>query len=161
MARLTDRRPGDGDRDLDPDLGLDLAEGDPVEPADMPGPDDPVRSIMARPVLMVPARTSLRGVAVELTRAGIGAVLVEDAGEPVGIMTERDVVRALAEGADPEDVWAADLMTPRTLIAAPDDVISSVAELMRIAEVRHVPVRDGGQYVGIVSLRDILDVFML
>ena len=163
MAPPVGERPDDGGLDLDPDLGLDLGPVDDAAggPGGAPGPDDPVRAIMSRPVLSVPGRASLRQVAIELARAGIGAVLVADADQPVGIMTERDVVRALAEGADPDAVWAADVMTPRALFAAPDDVISSVAELMRIAEVRHVPVRDGERIVGIVSLRDILDAFML
>jgi CBS domain-containing protein len=125
------------------------------------GPDDPVRSIMVWPVVQVDGRTTLREVTERMAEAGIGAVMVLDRGVGTGIMTERDVVRALAEGGDPDAVWAADVMGVQTLWASPDDTIGSVAELMRLAEVRHVPVRENEAIVGIVSVRDILDAFLL
>ncbi|HSF27294.1 MAG TPA: CBS domain-containing protein [Actinomycetes bacterium] len=136
----------------------DDVEGD--EPVAV-GPEDPVRSIMVWPVVQVEGRTTLREVSERMRAAGIGAVMVLDRGVGTGIMTERDVVRALAEGGDPDAIWAADVMGVQTLWAKPDDTIGSVAELMRLAEVRHVPVREHGEIVGIVSVRDILDAFLL
>jgi CBS domain-containing protein len=68
--------------------------------------------------------------------------------------------RALAEGADPDEVWAADVMTEPVMWVTPDDTTSSVAELMELGGVRHVPVREGGRAVGMVSVRDVLDVLV-
>jgi CBS domain-containing protein len=68
--------------------------------------------------------------------------------------------RALAEGADPDEVWAADVMTEPVMWVTPDDTTSSVAELMELGGVRHVPVREGARAVGMVSVRDVLDVLV-
>ena len=62
-------------------------------------PDDPVRSIMVRPVVDVGGHSTLRQVTEQMSGAGVGAVLVVRAGSAPGILSERDVVRALAEGA--------------------------------------------------------------
>ena len=123
-------------------------------------PDDPVRSIMVRPVVEVGGHSTLRQVTEQMSGAGVGAVLVVRAGSAAGILSERDVVRALAEGADPDEVWAADVMTEPVMWVTPDDAISSVAELMELGGVRHVPVREGGRAVGMVSVRDVLDVLV-
>jgi len=125
-----------------------------------PAPDDPVRSIMVRPVVEVGGHSTLRQVTRQMSDAGVGAVLVVRAGTAAGILSERDVVRALAEGADPDEVWAADVMTEPVMWVMPDDAISSVAELMELGGVRHVPVREGGRAVGMVSVRDVLDVLV-
>jgi CBS domain-containing protein len=125
-----------------------------------PAPDDPARSIMVRPVIEVDGQSPLRHVAEQMSDAGVGAVLVVRAGAAAGILSERDVVRALADGADPDEVWAADVMTTPILWVAPDDSISSVAELMELGGVRHAPVREGGRAIGMISVRDVLDVLV-
>jgi CBS domain-containing protein len=135
------------------------AESSPERTA-TPAPDDPVRSIMVRPVVEVGGHNTLRQVTEQMSGAGVGAVLVVRAGTAAGILSERDVVRALAEGADPDEVWAADVMTEPVMWVTPDDAISSVAELMELGGVRHVPVREGGRAVGMVSVRDVLDVLV-
>lgn len=111
-------------------------------------------------VLTVQTGASLREVAEALHRAGVGAAVVTDADQPVGIVSERDVVRALAEGGDPDSIWAGDAMTPDPVWSGPDDEIAAVAEAMRLHEIRHVPVRSQGRLIGIVSVRDVLDVLM-
>ena len=126
----------------------------------MPAPDDPARSIMVRPVIEVDGQSSLRHVAERMSDAGVGAVLIVRAGAAAGILSERDVVRALADGADPDEVWAADVMTAPVLWVAPDDSISSVAELMELGGVRHAPVREGDRAIGMISVRDVLDVLV-
>lgn len=70
---------------------------------------------------------------------------------------QADIVRALAEGAEPDDALAADVMTRTVLSTSLDEPILSVAELMADAHIRHaVLVDDGGDVVGIVSMRDVL-----
>ncbi|HSK25842.1 MAG TPA: CBS domain-containing protein [Jiangellales bacterium] len=127
----------------------------------VPEPGDPARAIMVSPVVEVGERASLREVAALLTDEAVGAVLVRhQAGDAVGIISERDVVRALAEGGDPDEVWAADVMTAPVLWVGADDSISSVAELMELGGVRHVPVKDHGRTMGMISVRDVLDVLV-
>jgi CBS domain-containing protein len=123
-------------------------------------PSHPIRAIMAAPVVTVDGRASLRALAETLTSHHIGALVVTDEEEPVGIASERDVVSALAEGGDPDEVWAEDVVAIHTLWGDPDDTISQAARYMRQAEVRHVPVSHDGDVIGIVSIRDILDVLL-
>jgi CBS domain-containing protein len=118
-----------------------------------------LRSIMTWPVVDVTAETTMHEVAELLATHRVGALLVVDGLHGVvGLVSERDVVRYLAAGANPYEVTAAELMT-RTLIAArPDDSVQEVASRMLESGVRHMPVREGEKYIGIVSERDLLDV---
>ena len=113
---------------------------------------------MATPVATIDGGASLRAVAERLTAAGVGALVVLDHGKPVSVVSERDVVRALADGADVDVVWAVDMMAPEAIWASPGDSVRDVAGIMGRAEVRHVPLRDGDTLVGMVSSRDILAV---
>jgi CBS domain-containing protein len=121
-------------------------------------PGDPIRSIMAAPVAEIDAQATLREVADGLTFAEVGALLVVDGTVPLGVVSERDVVHTLARGGDADQAWAVDLVAPETVWASPKDSIRYVAGLMWEAEVRHIPLREEGKVVGIVSIRDVLDV---
>lgn len=125
------------------------------------GPHDPVERVMSSPVATVDGHDSLRVAAETLSAANIGALIVTDDGDrPVGIISERDVVRALAAGGDPDEVWAADVVGLDTVWANPTDSTFDVARLMRDAEVRHVPIRSGEACVGMVSIRDVLRILI-
>jgi CBS domain-containing protein len=110
-----------------------------------PAPTDPVRTIMSTPVSQVDGQASLREVAEALTSAGVGALVVVDGERTLGVVSERDVVRALAQGGDPDLVWAADVLAPETVWVRPADSIRAVAGLMWDAEVRHIPLRENGK----------------
>jgi len=88
----------------------------------------------------------------------IGAVLVRDeAGDLVGIVSERDVVKALAaKGPELANVAARDVMTPNVTTVTPDTTINDAMELMDRGYFRHLPVLDGGALVGIISVRDVV-----
>ncbi|GAY07375.1 cyclic nucleotide-binding/CBS domain-containing protein [Pseudonocardia sp. N23] len=122
--------------------------------------DDPVRRVMRAPVASVTADRSARELAEELLADEIGAVLVDGTHGPVGIVSERDVITALATGGDLDRLQAADLMSTELVWADPQDAIGDVARRMHDAGVRHVPVRGtSGTVGGMVSVREILDVF--
>lgn len=121
--------------------------------------DDPVRRIMGAPLITVDAHDSLRNAARTLAYADVGALVVlSDEVTPLGILCERDIVRALAGDGDPDEMWAADAIGADAVWAEPSDSIADVARLMRDAAVRHVPVRVQDAVVGMVSMRDVLDV---
>jgi CBS domain-containing protein len=126
----------------------------------LPGAADPVRRIMAHGPVGVAPESTLREVARELADDEIGAVLVQAPGGPVGLVSERDLVIALAAGDDPDDRQVADLMTADLVSAGPDDPVVAVGELMDDAGVRHIPVIDGTAVVGLVSVRDVLAVLL-
>jgi CBS domain-containing protein len=78
------------------------------------------------------------------------------AGELVGIITERDVVRAVAEGDDVRMTNVGAYMTPDPFTARVDEDSTIVARRMMDRGVRHLPVTDDGRFVGIISARDLL-----
>ncbi|HXV94100.1 MAG TPA: CBS domain-containing protein [Pseudonocardia sp.] len=123
-------------------------------------PSDPVRRLVTGSVAAVDTGRSLRDVADELLADEIGAVLVTDVHGPVGVLSERDLVAIVASGRDPDAVQAGDAMTTELVWAGPDDSVRRVGMLMRDAGVRHVPVGDGREVVGVVSVRDVLAVLL-
>lgn len=88
----------------------------------------------------------------------IGAVLVvSGSGELMGILSERDIVRSLAEnGAGTLDRTAADLMTRDVTTASPRTTVAEAMELMTSGRFRHVPVLEDGHLVGLVSIGDVV-----
>jgi CBS domain-containing protein len=85
-------------------------------------------------------------------------IVVGQAGEPVGILTDRDVItRVVAEGRSPHGTWVRDVMTPSPKTVPEETPIETVIALMRSGAFRRLPVVDKtGRLVGIVSLDDIL-----
>ncbi len=86
----------------------------------------------------------------------IGALPVYEQRRLVGIVTERDLTAAIAEGADPATTRVADYMTDRPITVAPDDDLGVAAQRMAELGVRHLPVVDGNRLVGVLSMRDLL-----
>lgn len=105
---------------------------------------------------MAPTAT-IADVARELATQRIGAVVVLDGERLVGIVSERDVVRRIAEiGACALEESVADIMTKRVEIAALDDAISSVMQRMTHSRFRHMPVVEDGRLIGLVSIGDVV-----
>ncbi len=122
----------------------------------MAEPRDPVREVMSHGAVSVDEKMTMRSLAAVLAELDIGIALVARPDQSVGIVSERDVVRALAAGADPDEVWAADLMVDRLVLAEPQESIVEVAERMSTEGIRHVAVVSRGTIVGVVSARDVL-----
>jgi CBS domain-containing protein len=87
---------------------------------------------------------------------GIGSVIVCDEHVPVGMFTERDVLRLAGEGTDFATIPVSSAMTPRPLTIGAGDDILAASELMAARKLRHLPVVEDGNLVGIVSMRDVL-----
>jgi len=81
---------------------------------------------------------------------------VIDDGELVGILTERDLARAFADGPDPRLASVGDYMTPDPLFATPATEVEDAARMMIVAGFRHLPIIEAGKLVGVLSMRDIL-----
>lgn len=126
----------------------------------MADPRNPVREVMSRGAISVDEKLTLRSLAAVLAEFDIGAALVARPDGSVGVVFERDVARALAAGADPDEVWAADVMSDDLVLAEPDETIVDVAERMAVEAVRHVTVVDRGMIVGVVSARDVLPILI-
>jgi len=121
--------------------------------------NEPVRTLVKRSVVIVDPDSTLRQAAATLADDYIGVAVVPEAGpanHAGGVISERDIVRALAEGVDPDREVARNVMTLDLATASVGDTIMSVAECMLDNEIRHMPVVDDGAVVGIVSERDVL-----
>jgi CBS domain-containing protein len=87
----------------------------------------------------------------------VGALVVVDAGKVVGIVSERDVVRSLAElGAPALDRPITSCMTSDVLFARPGETVDALLERMTDRRVRHLPVCEGDKLMGIVSIGDLV-----
>lgn len=117
-----------------------------------------IASLVGAEVVQVPGAATLQEVAARMAEDGISAVGVGD-DELVGVITERDVVRAVAEGRDPSTP-AAELAETELVWTDPDSTISEVAEEMMTHWIRHVFVGRPGELVGIVSMRDLLVAYV-
>jgi CBS domain-containing protein len=121
----------------------------------------PVRTVMVWPLATVHDDDTLRAAARSLTEEEVGALLVvrrED--RLIGLVSERDLVHAVAQGTDLDEAVCGDVMALSTISVSPDDTILDAARLMSEARIRHLPVRQGERVVGMVSIRDVLDVLL-
>jgi CBS domain-containing protein len=106
-------------------------------------------------VLFAPEDT-VREAAVGMAERHIGAVLVAQDGNLVGIFTERDLLtRVVAAKLDPDKVSLKEVMTPDPDTLLPDDIAVDALHRLAKAGYRHLPVQDQGKIIGIVSLRDL------
>jgi CBS domain-containing protein len=117
------------------------------------------RGHMSRDLLSVEPDLPLTEVAQRMVAKDVGAVLVSEGKELVGILTERDVLRAVAQGID-AGTTVADWMTrdPETLEV--DESTEHAAVLMIHGGFRHLPVTEGGDVVGMLSIRDLMRVVL-
>ena len=112
---------------------------------------------MSRDLLTVEPGMPVVSVAQRMAERNVGAVLVLEDGRLAGIMTERDLMRAVARGLS-DDTIVGECMTADPDTIAPDDTIEHAAVLMIHGGYRHLPVVDGDDVVGVISIRDLVQV---
>lgn len=106
-------------------------------------------------IVSVHPSDSVGAVARMLTERRIGAVLVIDDGAPVGILSERDIVRGVAgHGASALEQPVSSLMTRDLVTCRPDHTVAQVMAVMTERRIRHLPVMDGGRLTGMISIGD-------
>ncbi|MBX6390315.1 MAG: CBS domain-containing protein [Frankia sp.] len=112
---------------------------------------------MSALVLMIGPGHTLRQAARLMASRNVGAAVVLDAnGAGYGILTERDILQALAEGQDPDVEVAGDHLTRDLVFAAPDWSLDTAADAMLRGGFRHLVVTEGGTVAGILSMRDVV-----
>ncbi|MEV0558250.1 MULTISPECIES: CBS domain-containing protein [unclassified Streptomyces] len=115
-----------------------------------------VRDIMTSAPVTVEPQSSVTAVARLMRDQNIGDVLVMDGGQLRGLVTDRDlVVRAIAEGGDPEQTTVSGVCSSDLVTVGPEEDLDRAVELMREHSVRRIPVVDGGRPVGVVALGDL------
>jgi CBS domain-containing protein len=110
-----------------------------------------------RDVVTVAPSASLAEIAATLAEKKIGAVVVEEGGAIKGIISERDIVRALARhGGEGLSRAARDWMTAKVVTCRPDETINDVMQKMTAGRFRHLPVVENDQLAGIISIGDVV-----
>jgi CBS domain-containing protein len=117
------------------------------------------RTHMSRDLLTVDPSLPVTEVAKRMVAKDVGAVLVFDDDGLCGILTERDVLRAVADGID-DSTLVRDRMTPNPETLDADDTTEHAAVLMIHGGFRHLPVVEQGDVVGVLSIRDLMRVVL-
>lgn len=109
-------------------------------------------------VFTIRPHRSLREASQLLASKNIGALVVVDEDDvPIGIISERDLVRQLANAFEAfESLTVADVMTKEIIIALPDDDIDYLSSTMTNRRIRHLPVMKDDRLAGIVSIGDVV-----
>lgn len=115
-----------------------------------------VRELLSGEVMTVSAREPVRTGAISMNEADIGSLAVIEDEELAGILTERDVLRAVASGADLDTEPISRWMTEYPDSFSPDMEVADAADWMLAKGYRHLPIVDGEALIGVVSIKDIL-----
>ncbi len=118
-----------------------------------------VRDIMTQATATESPQDSLRSAAERMWRQQTGSLIIAEGDELIGIITERDLLRAVALGADPDKTTVDDAMTTQVFTVPPDMQLQDAAREMAARWIRHLPVVGSGKILGIVSMRDVTGVF--
>ncbi len=112
---------------------------------------------MSESVLTIGPGHTIREASRAMASRKVGAAVVVDPdGEGAGIVTERDILRAVAEGVDPDVESVGSHVTSEIVYAAPTWTLTEAAEAMLRGGFRHLVVLDAGEVVGVLSVRDIV-----
>ena len=116
-----------------------------------------VRDGMSSTVLSVGPEHTLREAAAQMSRRRVGAAVVLDPdGQGPGIITERDLMDSVGAGQDPATERVRDHLTSDIVFAAPDWSLEEAAVAMVRGRFRHLVVTEGGEIIGVLSVRDIV-----
>jgi CBS domain-containing protein len=115
-----------------------------------------IRELTQRRVVTADISESLSAAASRMRLADVSALPITEAGRTVGIITERDLTRAVADAVNPATVEVASYMSLELTVASPDEDSQEVAARMLELGIRHLPVQEAGEVVGIISMRDLL-----
>jgi CBS domain-containing protein len=115
-----------------------------------------IRELTQPKVVTADISESLSAAASRMRLADVSALPITEDGRPVGMLTERDLARAIADAANPATVGLASYMSLGLTVAGPDEDSQEVATRMLELGIRHLPVLEQGKLVGIISMRDLL-----
>jgi CBS domain-containing protein len=118
--------------------------------------------ISGQTLITVRLNDTVRAIAKVMRDNRIASIMVTEEGTLIGIITERDVTtRMVAAGLDPDQTLAKDIMTADPDTLNPDDTAAKAIKMMVERNYRHLPVTDGDDLVGMVSVRDIYAIYNL
>jgi CBS domain-containing protein len=108
-------------------------------------------------VLQIEADASVFEAVKRMVEANVGSLLVTEGGEITGIVTERDYLRRVAlEGRTDKETAVREIMSSPLIVVTPQTTIDECMAVMTDQRIRHLPVVDGGEVVGVVSIGDVV-----
>jgi CBS domain-containing protein len=117
----------------------------------------PVRDIMTRPVITADAEIDILAAARRMGSANVGCLIVVSSEKPIGILTERDLVKKIvAKAIDPKTIKVGDVMSTPLVSITPDASLRDAAALMLKSGVKRLPVTSDGRLVGIITDTDLV-----
>ncbi|MDP1818630.1 MAG: citrate synthase [Acidimicrobiales bacterium] len=120
-----------------------------------------VGEVMSAPVVTARSSETVADASARMVEHGVGSVVVVDGERPIGILTERDLVRFSAAGAAAADTKVSEWMTGQPDCAPADRSVQEAFQDLLDHGYRHLPVVDADRLVGIVSLRDLMEVALI
>ena len=118
-----------------------------------------LRDLMTTGVSTTTPEASVSAAAAGMVKAHVGSAVVMQGSFLAGILTERDLLRAVALGADPATATVDEAMTTEVFTVPPDMPLVDAAREMATRWIRHLPVEENGRLVGMVSMRDVTGIF--
>jgi CBS domain-containing protein len=116
----------------------------------------PIADVMTTRLLQAGPADSVRAASRRMVAAGVGSVAVCEGPRLVGILTERDVLRLACDGTDLDRVRVEEAMTKKVVTISPDADLLAAARLMGERQIRHLPVVEGENVLGMIGIRDVL-----
>jgi CBS domain-containing protein len=118
--------------------------------------DSFVENVMQKNVVVVDSSATIKDAAIMMTDAHVGCVVITDGNSPVGIVTERDIVRRIASKALPLSTQISEIMSTPLIVAKPDYTLWELAQLMKTKSIHKMPVEKDGHLVGIITATDLV-----
>jgi CBS domain-containing protein len=123
--------------------------------------NEPLRNIMVSDTFCCRPEDNVRRVAAEMADKKISSVVVTDKDlKPVGIVTERDIVRKVAASdfCSNPDIPVSEIMTPDPLCLSPDNSLFDALSILQKNKIKHLPITEEGKVTGIVSMRQVMKI---
>jgi CBS domain-containing protein len=115
-----------------------------------------IADVMSMRVVKVSPKDPVRLAIARMLEENVGSVAVCEGQRLVGIFTERDVLRLAGEGPEFAEVNVGDVMTRNPVTISPDDEILAAAQVMSERRIRHLPIVQGDNLLGIVGIREVM-----
>lgn len=115
-----------------------------------------LQQLTSRGCITAAPDSSVKSIAETLTAKQIGTVVIMEKNEIIGIVSERDIIRAIAKDGTIIDMTARDIMTKDVFFISPNVNSTTIMSLMSEKQIRHIPIVEGGKLCGIVSITDVV-----
>ena len=115
-----------------------------------------LQKLVARGCITGTSNMSLQHIAETLTSKKIGTIIICEDEDVIGIVSERDITRAIANSKNLADLSAKDIMTKDVFVISPDENSTTIMDVMSARKIRHIPIVEYGKLLGIVSITDVV-----